>query len=287
MSVLLALVAAGSWGASDFMGGLAGRRSDVDRTIAVTLVAQTTGLVALALTVPLLTSSAPTGRDLWLGALVGVVGSVAVALLYRGLRRGRMGVVAPIAGATGASLPVVVGAARGDAPSLVAWVGVAIGLTAIVMVSREPRTAGREHDPIAAMRTPGVVEGVLAGAGFGIVFVLLDLTSATSGLWPLITLRMAGIAMMLAAGLTLRQPLRPAPGTGWLLVGVGLLDLSANTAYLLATRQGLLALVALVSSLYPAGTVVLARVVLDEQLARHQAAGLALALAAVSLIAVG
>lgn len=289
MAIVLALVAAASWGTSDFFGGLAGRRATGDITVAISFASQVLGLIGLTIAALLLGGDPLTDADLWLALAAGAGGAAGVTFLYRGLTIGTMGVVAPITGAGAAALPVVVGAARGELPTLAGWVGIAVALVAIVLVSREPAP-----DPHLAHLTtregrlaPGVPEAIAAGIGFGVIFVLLDATSAGSGLLPLIPMKISAVALLLLVALTTRRTLRIPRVSLAPVLTVGVLDNVANVAYLMATRRGLLALVAVVSSLYPVGTVLLARVVLQERLVRHQLTGLGLAALAVVLLAAG
>lgn len=289
MAVILALTAAASWGASDFFGGLAGRRAPGDVSVSVSLAGHLIGALGLTLVAAVIGAEAFTGRDLGFSVAAGVGGASGVALLYRGLAIGKMGVVAPITGAFAAALPVLVGVATGGSPSAVAWAGVALAMVAIVLVSREPSDDDEPGAPAPrlGLRTPGVPEAIGAGLGFGVIFVMLDRTSEAAGLWPLVPMKLTSIVLLAGFGLVAGRDLVP-PRVVWpLVLTVGLLDNAANVAYLLATRRGLLALVAVVSSLYPVVTVVLARAVLDERLARHQIGGLALAGVAVALISAG
>lgn len=280
MTVLLALGAALSWGTSDFFGGLAGRRSPRDISVAVSLWATVGGLVGLSVLSQLFPTAGLVGNDAWFAAGAGAGGALGVAMLYRGLRIGRMGVVAPITGALAAAVPVVVGAVAGERPGMVAWVGILATMAAIVLASRpaaEHRTDGRT----------GVVEAVVSGVGFGIVFTLLDATSADSGLLVFVPMKLASLGVLLAAGAVARQPFLVPRPTVRLLVGIALFDNAANVLFLYATRSGLLTIAAVLSSLYPVVTVVLARFREHEHLARHQQVGLALALAGVVALTLG
>jgi drug/metabolite transporter (DMT)-like permease len=205
-----------------------------------------------------------------------------VALLYRGLSIGRMSVVAPVTAAGAAVIPVLVGVGFGERPSLPALVGVALALAAIVGVSSgvqaEPPATGAGAATATAptrqwWRRPGVAEAIGAGLGFALFFVCLDRASAGAGLW------LAAVAS--------RAPLRPAPGTYPNVAAVGAVDMLANLLYLLAARAGLLSLVAVLVSLYPVSTVVLARIVLAERLTRGQLVSLGAAAGGVALIAAG
>lgn len=284
MAVLLALTAAASWGTSDFLGGLAGRRTEDDITLSIAFLSQLLGLVGLTAIALLVGGDPLSRRDVLLSVVAGLGGALGVGLLYRGLRIGRMGVVAPVTGAGAAILPVIVGVVMGEVPGTLAWAGVVAALVAIVLVSREP---GSTLVARAGFGPDGLLEAIGAGIGFGVIFVLLDQVSAGSGLLPLIPMKLAACGLLLAVGLIGRQRLLPPRVALWPVLGVGVLDNLANVAYLLATRQGLLAIVAVVSSLYPVGTVLLARGVLHEHLHPSQLGGLALAGLGVGLIAIG
>lgn len=278
MTVLLALGAALSWGTSDFFGGLAGRRSPRDISVAVALWATIGGLVGLSLLSMVFPTEGLADGDHWLAAGAGAGGAFGVTMLYRGLRIGRMGVVAPITGALAAAIPVVVGAVAGERPGTVAWAGVLAILAAIVLASRP----AAEH---VTSGPTGVLEAIVSGIGFGIVFTLLDATSQGSGLLVFVPMKATSLVVLLAAAAAARQPVTvPRPSVP-LLVGIAVFDNAANVFFLTATRSGLLTIAAVLSSLYPVVTVVLARFREHEHLARHQQVGLVLALAGVVALA--
>ncbi|MDX1659032.1 MAG: EamA family transporter [Nitriliruptorales bacterium] len=283
MSIFLALTAAVSWGTSDFLGGLAGRRAGDDSVLSILFVTQAMGFVP-TLIAALLVAGEVTSGDVLIGAVAGLVGMAGVAALYRGLRIGKMGVVAPITGAVAAAIPVVASVVQGEIPSVLTWAGIALALLAIVLVSADRTTS---EEPATGNMPPGLAEAIGAGLGFGLIFLLLDLTTPGSGLWPLIVLRGIGTVLVALAAVVVGQRLTAPVGTGRTLVGVALFDSLATITYLFATREGLLAVVAVIASLYPVATVVWARVAIDEQLARHQQGGLVLALGAVALIGLG
>lgn len=294
MAVLLGLASALVYGAADFLGGMQARRSGA---LAVVVWSQLAGLALLLAALPLLSPSPPQPGDLGWGALGGLGGGAGVALLYRGLSVGRMSVVAPVTAAGAAVIPVLVGVGFGERPSPPALVGVALALAAIVGVSSgtqaEPSTARAtpttptSRDPARQWwRRPGLAEAAGAGLGFALFFVCLDRASADAGLWPLLAARTSVLVAWLAA-VTSRAPLRPAPGTYRNVAAVGAVDMLANLLYLLAARAGLLSLVAVLVSLYPVSTVVLARIVLGERLTRGQLASLGAAAGGVVLLAAG
>lgn len=289
MAALLALVSAICYGISDFSGGLAARR--VPAT-AVVLVSNGLSLVLALLAVGVLPGSTYSAGDMAWGAMAGVVGLLGVVLLYRGLAIGPMSVVAPLTAVLSALVPVAVGTIRGERPGTLAAIGVAMAIPAMVLIGREPRrrAAGEtgESSATAPLSRGAVVSALSAGVSFGGFFVLLAQTSSNGGAWPLVPQRAASVAILLgisATAIVRGSPALPRGRTLGLAAIAGATDFAANLAYVLATHRGLLALVAVISSLYPATTLLLARGVLGERLARQQAGGLMLAAAAVALIA--
>ena len=278
MAVLLGVLVALSYGAGDFLGGMGTRAQAVTTVVAAS---QASALVLLAVGVPL--EGAPLGwDDVGLGALAGGVGVVGILLLYQSLATGTMGVVAPVTAVGAAVVPLVVGLATGERPGVLALIGAFVALGAVALV------AGGESDSpehAKAGRGSPLLLAVGAGIAFGLVFVLLSATDEGSGFWPLLGGRTVSVTLVGLWLLRSRTPLLPRPGTRLVVLGSGLLDVTANGLYLLAVREGLLSVVAVLSSLYPAATVVLARVVLGERLRPAQLAGLGLGLAGVTLIA--
>jgi drug/metabolite transporter (DMT)-like permease len=282
MTAILALSAAVVYGTSDFFGGVAARRTS---PLAVTFFAHVVGLILLVVALPLLATAHPQPGDLLGGGAAGALGAGGLILFYRALSRGTMSVVAPVAALFGAMLPVVAGLGIGEHLSIPAFVGIGVAVAAVALVSRE------HHDPLAAppvdhgrMGHP-LVLAVLAGAAFGGFFVLLSRTGSDAGLWPLLSARVVSVTLLGSVILLTGRSLRPTPGSRRLVVAAGAGDMVANVLYLLAVRQGLVSLVAVIVALYPAATVLLAQVVLGERMRRVQMAGLALAASAAVLLA--
>jgi drug/metabolite transporter (DMT)-like permease len=226
----------------------------------------------------------PTAADVAWGAAGGISGGIGVMLFYRALATGVMSVVAPVTAVTGAVVPVVTGLLLGERPGGPALVGIAIAIGAVALLARE--APGNRERPTAATRQAFAL-ALGAGLGFGGFFVFLDRTGDDAGLWPLVASRSVTflvMALIAAVTATALVPRREAIG---LTLATGVLDMSANVLFLLANREGLLAVVAVITSLYPASTIALAQIVLGERLARHQVVGLALATVAVVLIAGG
>jgi len=279
VGVLLALLAALCYGSSDFTAGLGGRRSD---PAAIAMIALPCGLVVAAIPVIALSARLPTADSLWWGALSGIGNGVGTVALYRGLAGARMSVVAPLSAVLSAGLPAVAGLLLGNHLSPVAWTGVVVAFPAVTLVAGHP-TAG------AGSRRTGIVTGITAGAGFALLFIALDLAGATQGAWPLLPSQTVSALIVLAWMVPARnRPSRDAWARAWRTgVAAGLLGGVANLLYLFATGHGELIVIAVVTALYPAATVLLARIVLHEHLSRSQIIGLALAAAAVAAITIG
>lgn len=278
MVVLLGLAVALTYGAGDFFGGLASRRAG---TVAVVLASQFVGLLLLTFLSLAVAGGDASSGDLAQGALAGSVSLCGILLLYRGLAVGRMSLVAPVTAVSAAIIPLAWGLATGERPSILAYIGVAVSLAAVVLVASEGNGT-----PVRA-QSGEVVLALGAGAAFGGVFVLLGSLEADAGLYPLVAARVASLTLLGGVVLATRKRISVNAESRRPVVLAGLLDGGANAIYVYAAREGLLSLVGVLSSLYPAATVLLARVVLGERMRRHQAAGIGLALAGVLLIATG
>jgi len=283
LAVGLGLLVATVYGAADFLGGLASRRR---AATVVVLWSQSVGLVALAFLVPL-GGGSPSGRDLGLGVGAGLVGLCGVLLLYRGLGAGRMAVVAPLTAVGAALVPFLVGVAGGDGLPALRLAGVAAALIGVALVSRPPPEADADADAGVAHTSVAteVALGLGAGLAFGLVFVLLASLSEDAGLWPVLVQRTASVPAALLLTTALHLSARVGRADLRLIVPAGLCDAAANVLFVLAARAGALSVVGVISSLYPASTVLLAAVVLKERITRSQAVGLALAGGGVVLLA--
>jgi drug/metabolite transporter (DMT)-like permease len=282
VELVLGLGAAITYGAADFMGGLASKRAPVR---AVVLVSQVVGS-GLIVAAGALTRWGPAdAAGLGWGGLAGLCGAAGVSALYFALSAGRMSVVAPVTAVVAAATPVLFGLAIGERPAAVSLVGVAVALSAVALVST-PRSSPSPELGERPRSPPGAV-GAAAGLAFGGFFVFLERAPHDSGLWPLAGARVASIVVVAAALVLSPTRLRPARDSLPAIAAAGLLDAAANVLYLLATRRGLLSLVAVLTSMYPASTVLLAHLVLGERLTRVRVAGLAAAAVGVALIALG
>ena len=285
MVYILALVSAALYGAGDFVGGLASRRAPM---FTVVTTSQCAGLLFLLAALPLLGPADPHRSDLLWGAGAGLAGGLGVALLYRALAIGTMGVVAPTTSVCAVAIPVLAGVVLGDRPSTVVSAGIVLAIVAIVLLGQESTHPDHPAAPrVAGILPAGMGHALVSGVAIGIFFLLLARTRAEAGLWPLVAARVAGVpcfaALVVASRVSFRMPARLMA----LVVAGGVLDMLANVLYLLSTRYGELAVAVTLSSLYPASTVALARVVLKERLSRWQIVGVVAALVAVSLIVGG
>ena len=279
MASLLALLSSLSWGTSDFLGGLASRRVGAIRVLSVSYPAGAVLITVLAwLVIP--------GRLTWssvaTAAVVGSVGALAIGLLYAALARGQMGIISPITAVLSGAVPVVVGLVIGESLSTLALGGVAVAGVAVVLVSRE--SGPHRRTPVSAMML-----AVGSGLAIGVYLSVLGTAPEDSGIWVAAigrwfsTVLVVGILIVMIGrrGRSAREVRYP-----WILaLCAGALDALANAIFQLAAQQGLLAVVAVIGSLYPAATVILARIVLKETLSRVQFVGVVLAFLAVAVLA--
>ncbi|MEI5673871.1 MULTISPECIES: DMT family transporter [unclassified Nocardioides] len=279
MSVLLSLVAAAAYGLADFNGGLVSQRASA---WSVALTAQLGGGALVLLVVPFVGGS-PTHDDLVWSVVAGVGNGLGTAFLYRGLSSGRMGVVAPVSGVGAVLVPVVVGLVTGERPGPVTGLGIALALPAIWLVARESGEAAAPSSP----RSSGAVDGLLAGLGFGTLFAALAQVSEGAGLLPLALNQLLAGVVIVGVALLLRVPWVPSTRWAWAGVVSGVLGATATGLFQVATRGGHLTVAAVITSLYPAVTVLLAATLLRERVHPLQAAGLALCATAVVLVATG
>jgi drug/metabolite transporter (DMT)-like permease len=284
VAILLALGSALSYGLSDFLGGILSRRASAWQ---VAVVAQVSSTVCVGVLALVLTAGEPQPADFAWALLAGTGSGAGAAFLYRGFSRGRMGVVAPVSAVGAAVVPVVVGAATGERPSLLVWLGIVVALPGIWLVSSEP------GDPLApggarrASVAEGLTDGVLAGLGFGVLFAALGQVPQGSGWWPLTVAQAAGIPTVVLLATLLGQDWVPRQPAARSAVLMGPLSAGATGLFLLASQQGYLTVAGVLTSLYPASTVLLAALVLHERVHRAQGLGLALCGLAIACVAGG
>jgi drug/metabolite transporter (DMT)-like permease len=283
----LALVSAILYGAADFIGGLTARRTT---TTAAVLVSQSAGLALLLVLMPAMSPAVVTRSDVWWGVAAGIGGGVGVALLYRALAVGTMAVVAPITAVCAVAIPVAASAIAGERVSRLAAAGIALAIVAIVLVSQERAHQASDADRVAgrARAVPrGVGIALLSGVAIGLFYLTLARTGREAGMWPLVAARTTSVALFVVIASARRTTLRMSMAAATLAIAGGALDMGANGLYLLATRHGALSVTVTLASLYPASTIVLARILLGERLSIWQRVGIVCVLGAIVLIVGG
>jgi drug/metabolite transporter (DMT)-like permease len=318
-AVLLALASAVGYGGSDFWAGLAARRASIIR---VTVLAEATALAVLAVVLPFAGAHHPSLASLAWGAAGGIGGAGGALALYLGFRNAAFSVAAPVSAVGAAGFSVLAGLLLGEQPGALALTGIALALPAIVGVSVSQggggegdgdgagesggdaggagerggdaggageRGAGygvgRARPAAAGAHMQGVLWGLLAGGGFGVLFIGLNRAGSAGGLWPVAAAQVAALAAVSGIGAVTGDLHLPAPGARRLAVLTGVGGGAGTILYFLATQAGLLAVTAVLTSLYPAVTIVAARLFLGERLTVIRLAGLGLAAASVGLIA--
>lgn len=270
--IVFGLTSAACWGAADFCGGLATKRTQVYRVIISSQVVSLILLLALAF----LTHEAPLPIDrLLLGYVAGMFGAIGLIALYRALADSHMGVAAPVSAVVAAAVPVVFSVFLEGFPGTPQFVGFGLAFIAVWLISRTSHAKIHWRD----LGLPS-----LAGLGFGIFFVIIGSIGESTVWWPLIAARFGSLSMLLGMTLFKRQAQVVARPLIALAVIIGVLEVGGNAFYILARQAGRLDVAAVLASLYPATTVLLARLVLKEHMGRSQLVGIAAALAAIVLI---
>jgi len=281
LAAVLALASSLSWGLSDFLGGLQTRRQPL---LAVLVLSQG---VALLLLLAVIAGGAPVEHDraatLW-AAGSGVIGLIGLAAFYHALSIGTMSIVAPVT-ATGTIVPVVVGMVSGERPGALQLTGIALAACGVVLVSR---AAPLEGGTAPRGGRTAIVLALVAAVGFGSFLAGIDRAEQSGdAAWVLLATRI-GDGLVLVPLALLRRPPLPRTAEGLLaILAIGVFDMLANLFFVLATGRGLLSVVGVLGSLYPAVTVLLARLILNERLSRTQGAGVLVTLTGVIALAAG
>ena len=278
MPLLAAAFSSLVFGVADFAGGLATRTLPVRQVV---FYSQLVGLVGISIATPLIGSDAVSLEDLAWGAAAGLSGMVALLLFYEALAKGRISVVSPLAAIAGIALPVGFGALIGERPGSVALVGIVLALPAIALIS----TSTERSESV--LWRGGVVHGLMAGFGFGGFFILISRSSDASGMWPLVSARIATVVTLALILLVSGSVSTPAKSQWPLISLAGIADVAANLFFIVSVRGSLLILSSVIVSLYPVSTLILARVVLGERTSPVQRKGLLLGAVAVVAISVG
>jgi drug/metabolite transporter (DMT)-like permease len=271
-TVVFGLAASLFWGSGDFSGGLASRRDNASSVVFAAYAVGAILLIALAL---IWREPFPSPLSLLWGGLAGIMGTIGLVAFYRALAIGRMGIIAPVSAILTAGLPVLFSAFTQGLPSLLQVGGFVLALIAIGLISRPERAQGR---PV------GIGLALLAGCAFGCFFILISRVSATSTFWPLAAARLVSMLFLLIVGRFQLRKMLPKRTVAPLVVLTGAFDAIGNAFFVLATHIGRLDVAAVLSSLYPAATVLLAAIVVRERVTRIQSLGILCALVAIPLI---
>jgi drug/metabolite transporter (DMT)-like permease len=272
-TVVFGLASAISWGAGDFSGGLAAKRAPVFGVLAV---GHGVGLLLLIVLALVWGEPLPPATDLGWGLAAGLAGAVGLASLYRALAIGQMGLVAPLSAVLTAALPALFGMISDGVPGALKLVGFVLALVGIWLVAGTGAAVGLRD---------GTGLAVLAGCGFGLFFILVHRAGASAVFWPLTAARIGSLALVLPVAIARRQLLPPNLRLVAPALLSGTLDAAGNAFFVLAAQTGRLDVAAILASLYPASTVLLAALLLGERVQRVQAVGIVAALAAIALIA--
>ena len=282
MAALLALLSSLLWGCGDFLGGISTRRVGALRVIAVSYPV---GCVVLLVCAFFVIPGTIDGVTIWWSLIVGVSGILAMYMFYLTLAEGPMGILSPVTAVLSAGIPVVVGIVLGESLTPLAVVGILIAGLAIVLVSLE---FGAERSVTAK----GLTYAIAAGTLIGVYLTGVGLAPDDSGLWVVTLGRIIGAVLVVAIAAAVilgRRGGQQVPGAAypWMaVIAVGILDSTANGVFQVAVRMDALAIVAVLASLYPAATVVLARYFLAERMSRLQVVGVGLALVAAAALSV-
>ena len=275
MVTFLALAAAVLAGTGDFFGGRATKKTNI---VSVLAISHFLGLVIILVLAPLMAEEFKTS-DFFLGVLASSFGLMGLTLLYRGLAKSPMAIVAPITAVACATLPVGWGLFSGEKLATQQVVGVFVGLLAIFLVSWTP---GKR----TSIKGLLILEALIAGFSFGAFFIVIDGTSETTAPWPVVGSRVFSVLAIFLFVIIRKKSIKPEGNSAPYIIGAGFFDTLANIALLAALNKGLLSLVSILASFYPAVTVLLARLFLKEIMSTSQLIGLALGLTSIGILAV-
>ncbi|MDA0524800.1 DMT family transporter [Methanococcoides alaskense] len=271
--ILLGLASAAAWGAADFGGGFASKRTS---EYSVVILMQAVGLILLPILAMGFSEQFPQGGGIFWGFVAGVAGSLGLVFLYRALSQGKMGVVAPVSAIITVALPVIYGAVKEGLPSGYQMAGFMVALVAMWMIS--------SSDDNGDIRRQDIVLPLLAGVGFGIFFISVDMFSEDAVFWPLTVAKLSSVITILLISILTRSQGIPTRGALPLIILAGIFDAGGNLFFALASQVGRVDIATVVASLYPGSTVLLAWIFLKERLALKQWMGVVLALVAIVFI---
>jgi len=280
LSILFGLTAALGWGAGDFTGGLASRKTGAYRAV---LYSEVIGAVLLFFVVGISGESVPIIKVWLLSTIAGAIGTFGLILLYRAMTTGLMSVAAPVSALLAASLPVLAGIFKDGVPKILTVFGFVFAFFAIWMISQSKGGVTDILAHLSDLKLP-----LLAGIGFGSYFILMhEATSTGATVWPMVASRIGGTLLISVYMLITRVSWKVEDTSAWPMLTLnGILDVSGNVFFILAGQAGRLDVAAVLSSLFPGATVVLAWIFLKERLSRHQWIGIVSALVAIVLMTI-
>lgn len=278
LSIIFGLSAALGWGAADFTGGLASRRTGAYRAV---LYGEAVGLIFIIVALFAIREPLPNLVPLGMALFAGAIGTSGLLLLFHAMESGKMSIATPVSALMAATLPVLAGTVMHGFPGLLTFLGFGLSLSAIWLISREEGNHSRILDHLSDLRLP-----LLAGLGFGTYFILVHEAAQQSTYWTMFASRIGGVLIMVVFMLTRRKNWQVSRDAWPLIILNGFLDIAGNGFYILASQIGRLDVAAVLSSLYPATTVLLAAILLNERVARSQAIGILLALTAIVFLTI-
>ncbi|HMZ43606.1 MAG TPA: GRP family sugar transporter [Anaerolineales bacterium] len=280
LSIFLGLLAALGWGAGDFTGGIASRKTGAYRTV---FYGELIGVFALFLVIAIISEPIPDLRSWLFAMLAGALGTLGLILLYHAMAIGVMSIAAPVSALLAAALPVVVGIFREGLPAWTTFIGFGFALFAVWMISQGEGGVTDIFSHLADLKLP-----LIAGIGFGSYFVFMhEATSTGSTIWPMVASRSGGMILITIYMLVVRAEWKVEDRSAWpIIVLNGILDISGNVFFILAGQMGRLDVAAVLSSLFPGTTVMLAWIFLKERLSPTQWIGIASALTAIVLMTI-
>jgi drug/metabolite transporter (DMT)-like permease len=276
LSILLGLSAAICWGASDFSGGLASRKTGAYRAI---FYSETIGIVFVLAAALAFRQNFPSLQVCLLAAVAGAIGTLGILLLYHAMTLGLMSIATPVSALMAAVIPIVIGAFTEGLPKPVTFIGFLFALFSIWFISQSNEGVKDILAHIVDLKLP-----LLAGVAFGLYFVIIHEATRTVTWWPMVVARTSGMLVMAVFILARRDSWRAEPSAWPLMTLNGFLDVSGNLLYIFASQIGRMDVAAILSSLYPASTIVLASFLLKERVSRPQSLGIILALIAIVLL---
>lgn len=276
-AILFGIASALTWGAGDFAGGIASKKSS---PYAVVIWGDIVGMVVVSALAWAVGDPLPSWGSVIYILLSSICGAIGIVILYRALAGGQMSIAAPVSALMAAVIPVFVGVIVDGWPKWLTMIGVVMALIAIWLVART------EHEGVHRIRWADVRMPLVAGVLFGLFFIFMHKASSESVLWPAVFLRVSSAALLAVIAWFTRSSFAIERRQWWLVVFVGVFDIAGNIFYILSAQTGRMDIAAVIGSLYPGTTVALAWLILKEKISRWQAVGISLALTAIVMISV-